>query len=52
MRAIVRGSGSETSWIASHSLVIATGVSPSCGSSGRDAGMASSPRQSVRGSGE
>jgi len=41
MRAIVRGSGSETRWIASHSLVIATGVSPSCGSSGSDAGMAS-----------
>src|SRR3982751_6095535 len=35
--AIVRGSGSETRWIASHSLVIATGVSPSCGSSGRAA---------------
>src|SRR5687768_14204617 len=52
MRAIVRGSGSETSWIASYSLVIATGVSPSCGSSGSDAGMASLRASGAGGSGE
>ena len=52
MRAIVRGSGSVTSWIASHSLVMATGVSPSCGSSGRDAGMASLAASDASGSGE
>src|SRR5690349_16916294 len=51
-RAIVRGSGSETRCIASHSLVIATGVSPSCGSSGRDAGMASLTTSDASGSGE
>src|SRR5215212_5502449 len=51
-RAMVRGSGSETRWTASHSLVTATGVSPSCGSSGRDAGMASFVVSDARGSGE
>src|SRR5215207_7781248 len=51
-RAMVRGSGSETRWIASHSLVIATGISPSCGSSGRDAGMASFVDSDARGSSE
>src|ERR1700712_4124914 len=35
-RAMVRGSGSVMSCAASHSLVTATGASPSCGSTGSD----------------